>query len=49
MGVLVNLPSTLSVGGVHARLNAAYLNCLGSYALFAQDTSLADVDRAFRD
>ena len=23
MGVLVNLPSTLSVGGVHARLNAA--------------------------
>eukprot|EP01048_Picozoa_sp_COSAG05_P036076 COSAG05_NODE_16042_length_354_cov_30.937255_1_plen_60_part_01 len=23
MGVLINLPSTLSVGGVHARLNAA--------------------------
>ena len=40
MGVLVNLPSTRPVGGVHARLNAVYLNCLGSYALFARSSAL---------
>ena len=42
MGVLVNLPSTLSVGGVHARLNAA-LNLIAlslmPYALFARNSA----------
>ena len=27
-------------GGVHARLNAVYLNCLGSYASFARSSAL---------
>ena len=40
MGVLVNLPSTRPVGGVHARLNAAYLFCFVPYALFARSSAL---------
>ena len=49
MGVLVSLPSTRSVGGVHARLNAVYLNCLGSYALFARATRGAPQRDALAD
>ena len=46
MGVLVNLPSTLTVGGVHARLNAA-LNLIAlSPTPYSRGTRPVDDQRA---